>query len=322
MAQEKWLVEEPKVIDTGIVRKLRVGLVGGQVDVIGHDEPTARVEIHTVSGKAMRVEIDGDTLTVDHPQIRWDDPIGFLRSFRGSARADVSILVPRDAAVTLGVVSAGALVSGLVRDATLNTVSGDLVADGIAGDLQVNAVSGTVTVRDHAGEITVHTVSGDVVATGDVERFSCDGVSANVLLDLAGIPDSIRVNTVSGDVSVRLEHDVPFTCAVGTASGKLQFDDERIKGVHGSYTKRSGTLDSRFVEMSINSVSGDVAVLHGGPVAGAPSDTAPHTPTSGSTPSVDEPFPGGTAPGGMAPGTAGPAGQAGSTGHTGTEADQ
>ncbi|WIB11884.1 hypothetical protein [Curtobacterium sp. MCPF17_052] len=95
MAQEKWLIDEPKVIDTGIVRALRIGLVGGQVDVVTHDEPTARVEIHQVSGKPIKVEIEGDTLTVDHPQMRWDDVLGFLKSFRGGgARADVSILVP------------------------------------------------------------------------------------------------------------------------------------------------------------------------------------------------------------------------------------
>ena len=99
------------------------------------------------------VEVDGDTLTVDHPQIRWDDPIGFLKSFRGKAHADVSILVPRDAGITLGVVSAGALLSGTNRGATLNTVSGDLVVDGVAGDVTVNAVSGATTIRDLDGAL-------------------------------------------------------------------------------------------------------------------------------------------------------------------------
>lgn len=168
MAQEKWLVEEPKVIDTGIVRALRVGLAGGQVDVVAHDEPTARVEVHSVSGKALKIELEGDTLTIDHPQIRWDDPVGFLRSFRGRASADVSVLVPRDARVTVGVVSAGALLSGTNRGASLNTVSGDVVVDGLAGDLAVHAVSGTTTVRDLEGDLTVRTVSGDVVATGAI----------------------------------------------------------------------------------------------------------------------------------------------------------
>lgn len=276
MAQEKWLVEEPKVIDTGIVRRLRVGLVGGQVDVVAHDEPTARVEVHSVSGKPLMVEVDGDTLTVDHPQIRWDDPIGFLKSFRGRAQADVSILVPRDAPVTLGVVSAGSLLSGTNRGATLHTVSGDVVVDGVAGDVTVNAVSGTTTVRELDGALTVHTVSGDVVATGAIPRFQADGVNADVVLDLHGTPDSARVNTVSGSVSVRLEDGVPYRCTVSTASGKLQFDDSEIRGVRGSYVKQGGELSGQWLDLKVNSVSGDIAVLHAPPVA----DGSAATPTT------------------------------------------
>jgi DUF4097 and DUF4098 domain-containing protein YvlB len=272
MAQEKWLVDEPKVIDTGIVRALRVGLAGGQVDIVAHDEPTARIEVHSVSGKPLKIELDGDTLTIDHPQIRWDDPLGFLRSFRGTARADVSVLVPRDAGVTVGVVSAGTLLSGTNRGATLNTVSGDVVVDELAGDLTVNAVSGTTTIRRLDGALTVHTVSGDVVATGEIPRFSADGVSADVVLDLQGTPDSARVNTVSGSVSVRLEDGVAYRCTVGTATGKLQFDDSEIRGVRGSYVKQGGELSGQWLDLKVNSVSGDVAVLHAPP-------TAPETPS-------------------------------------------
>lgn len=270
MAQEKWLVEEPKVIDTGIVRALRVGLAGGQVDVVAHDEPTARIEVHSVSGKPLKIELDGDTLTIDHPQIRWDDPLGFLRSFRGRAHADISVLVPRDAGVTVGVVSAGVLLTGTNRGATLNTVSGDVVVDQLAGDLTVNSVNGTTTIRALDGALTVHTVSGDVVATGTIPRFSADGVSADVVLDLHGTPDSARVNTVSGSVSVRLEDGVPYRCTVGTASGKLQFDDSEIRGVRGSYVKQGGELSGEWLDLKVNSVSGDIAVLHAPPAAPEP----------------------------------------------------
>ncbi|MFJ2979421.1 DUF4097 family beta strand repeat-containing protein [Curtobacterium sp. NPDC087082] len=286
MAQEKWLVEEPKVIDTGIVRRLRVGLAGGQVDVVAHDEPTARVEVHSVSGKPMKIELDGDTLTIDHPQVRWDDPIGFLKSFRGKAHADVSVLVPRDSIVTLGVVSAGALLSGTNRGATLNTVSGDLVVDDVAGDVTVNAVSGTTTIRELDGALTVHTVSGDVVATGAIPRFSADGVNADVVLDLHGTPDQARINTVSGAVSVRLEDGVPYQCTVSTASGKLQFDDSEIRGVRGSYVKQGGELSGHWLDLKVNSVSGDIAVLHAPPVAEPTAPTEPTTPTAPAAPTT------------------------------------
>ena len=115
MAQEKWLVDGPKTIDIETVRKLKVGLIGGQVDIVGHDEPGARVEVHSVRGRDLKVAVDGDTLEIDHPQLRWDNFLDVFKSFRGNARADVSIMVPRDVALKFGVVSASALVSGLQR---------------------------------------------------------------------------------------------------------------------------------------------------------------------------------------------------------------
>ncbi|MGN7190328.1 MULTISPECIES: DUF4097 family beta strand repeat-containing protein [unclassified Curtobacterium] len=281
MAQEKWLVDEPKVIDTGIVRALRVGLAGGQVDVVAHDEPTARIEVHGVSGKQLKIELDGDTLTIDHPQIGWEDPLGFLKSFRGRDSADVSVLVPRDARVTIGVVSAGALLSGTNRGASVNTVSGDVVVDGLAGDLAVHAVSGTTTVRGLDGALTVRTVSGNVVATGAIPRLTADGVNADVLLDLQGTPDSARVNTVSGSVDVRLEDGVAYRATVSTATGTLQFDDAQLRGVRGSHVQQSGELSGQWLDLRVNSVSGGVAVVHAPPVTDAWAGTPSTEPTTG-----------------------------------------
>ena len=88
MAQEKWLVDGPKVIDIEIVRKLKVGLISGQVDIVAHDEPGARVEVHSVSGRDLKISVDGDSLEIDHPQLRWDNWVDVFASFRGNARAD------------------------------------------------------------------------------------------------------------------------------------------------------------------------------------------------------------------------------------------
>ncbi len=262
MAEDKWLLDGPKTIDVEGIRRLKVGLIRGQVDIIGHDEPGARIEVHSVSGRDLKVSVVGDTLEVDHPQIRWDNWIEAFKSFRGSASADVSIVVPREVALKLGVVSATALVSGLREDATLSTVSGDITVDGVTGDLQLNSVSGEIAVRNHYGRVVAHTVSGPVTVSGEVHSFSCDGVSAEVMLDLSGIPDEIKVNTVSGDVTTRLEADVPTSYSISTVSGRLQLDDTQITSVRGRYSAKYGVLDQRFVDFRVNGVSANISVLH------------------------------------------------------------
>ena len=90
MAQEKWLVDGPKTIDVENVSRLKVALVAGQIDIIGHDEPGARVEVHSVSGRDLKISIEGDTLEIDHPQVHWDNFLDVFTWSKGSARAEVS----------------------------------------------------------------------------------------------------------------------------------------------------------------------------------------------------------------------------------------
>jgi DUF4097 and DUF4098 domain-containing protein YvlB len=262
MVQEKWLVDSQKVIDFELVRSLKVSMIGGQVNIVGHDEPGARVEVHSVRGKAIKISISDDALEIDHPQLSWDNFVDVFTSFTGRASADVSILVPRDVALKFGVVTASALISGLQHDATISTVSGDLVIDDVTGDLQLNAVNGEIAVRDHTGNVTAKTVSGDITASGDIPRTSCDSVSGSVFLDLKGAPDAVRVNTVSGSVTVRLETGVAAQYTISTVSGRLQLDDSEITGVRGTYRGKYGVLEQNWLDFKASTVSGRISVLH------------------------------------------------------------
>jgi len=259
MAIEKWLVTGPKVIDLELVRSVKISLIGGKIDVIAHDEPGARVEVHSVSGRDLKVSIDGDVLEIDHPQLSWDNFIEVFKSFKGNAKADISIMIPRDASLKFGVVNAGALISGLRTDARVNSVSGDIVIDDIVGDLDINTVSGEISVSDQEGVLNAHTVTGDITVTGALRKFSADGVSGTVFLDLTGVPEEISNNTVSGDLTVRLDQDVPARFTLNSVSGTLQVDSTITRGTRGrGFNHTSGTLDGKWVEVKANSVSGDI----------------------------------------------------------------
>lgn len=262
MALEKWLIDSEKTIDFELVRHLKVSLIGGQVDIVAHDEPGARVEVHDVRGKPLSVTFTGDTLEVDHPQLRWDNFLDVFRSFNGNAKARVSILVPRDVSLKFGVVSGDGLISGITEDATISTVSGDVVIDRVYGDLELNSVSGEIAVRDHYGTVTAKSVSGNLTVSGEVLKLTSNSVSGDAFLDLRGIPDEVRVKTVSGDVTVRLEAGVPAQYKVNTVSGKLQLDNTEITGVRGGYTGKYGDLHQRWLEFGATTVSGDVTVMH------------------------------------------------------------
>lgn len=265
MSLEKWIVlpGESRVIDVELVRKLKVSLIGGQIDILGHDEPGARVEVHSVSGKELKISVDGDVLEIDHPQIGWDNFLEVFKSFgSNSAKAQISVLVPRKIALTFGMVSAGALISGLSSDARLSTVSGELQVESVTGDLDLNSVSGEISVQSHTGAINAHSISGDVTAAGEISRFSSDTVSGNVFVDAFGRCDRISTNTVSGSLTARLPASSGTKYVVNTVSGTLQLDNSVIRGTRGRGFSSTTEGDGNFyTDVLANSVSGNVSVV-------------------------------------------------------------
>ena len=262
---EKWLIApgEERVIDIAQATKLKIGLVGGQVDVIAHDEPGIRIEVSGVTVKDLRIESDGTQIEIDHPQLGWDNFLEVFRNFgSGGPRAEVSVAVPRSIALNLGVVSAGALVSGLANDARLNTVSGDIIVDTHSGDLTLNSVSGDVQVRGLTGAANANSVSGDVALTGSVRKATVDTVSGSIWVDAAGAANTINLNTVSGSSTIRLDETLPANYVVRSMSGKVTIDGvDRGNSGPTNFTGSTGELAGSFVDLRTNSVSGDTTVL-------------------------------------------------------------
>jgi len=94
MAPEKWLIHpgETRVIDLDDITHLKVGLVGGEIDIVAHDEPGVRIEVHAVTTKDLRISAEDGRIEIDHPQLRWDNFLEVFRNFgsggpkaRGSA---------------------------------------------------------------------------------------------------------------------------------------------------------------------------------------------------------------------------------------------
>jgi len=265
MTLEKWLIKpgETRVIDLEGIRKLKVGMVGGQIDVVAHDEPGVRIEVHGVTIKDLRIEASGDVVEIDHPQLRWDNFLEVFRNFGTSGpKAEISVAVPRGIALNLGVVSASAFVAGLQSGARLNTVSGDIIVDGIAGDLSVNAVSGDVQIRGLDGTFGANSVSGDVAATGQIRKASIDTVSGDLLVDTTGRVDAINLNTVSGESTVRLDEGLPANYVLRSVSGRVLVDGvKRSSSGPTNWVDSVGELSGSFADARANSVSGALTVL-------------------------------------------------------------
>jgi hypothetical protein len=216
----RWTVDAPASYDFDRVDTLRVRAIGGSVAVLSTSD-RACLDIAGVTGQPLVVSHSGGTLTVSYEDLSWDGLLGWLRPDRTSAT--ITITVPKDCPVQLGVVTASAIVSGISAATSVKSVSGAITLDGVTGAVDARTVSGDIEAQGLGGTIGFNSVSGDLtLADGAVDRLDAKTVSGRVTADIELDQDAaLRVATVSGPVAIRLPADASARVDLRSATGRV-----------------------------------------------------------------------------------------------------
>lgn len=264
MTENNWTVTGPQTIDVDGVRSLKLGIVRGRFDIVTHEEAVARIEVSEVSGDPLAISIVVGRLEVRHqlhgPQ-GWFKNLMDTVSNNSNNSAVISIALPAGVDVEAGTVSGDGMVSGISGHTRLNTVSGSVLADGTSGNLAVNTVSGEVIARNHHGVLTAKSVSGEITASGDFSHIRANTVSGDLSFDLHGFTQDFGANSVSGDVTIRVPHDVGVDIIAKSASGAVVIGDTKYAQPGGGVQTIAGP-DSQLMLVRTNSVSGKTSIFH------------------------------------------------------------
>ena len=109
-------------------------------------------------------------LTVSYESLSWEGLLGFLKPRKDSAA--VTITVPADCPIQLGVLSASAVVAGLRAGAAVKGMSGDITLDGVTGDVSAETMSGEVAACDLDGAVRFKSMSGGLTLAGGSRRLA------------------------------------------------------------------------------------------------------------------------------------------------------
>ncbi len=267
MEENTWTVTGPQTIDVDGVRSLKLGIVRGRFDIVTHDEDVARIEVSELSGDPLAVTLVNGRLEVRH-QLHgaqgWFKNLMDTVNNSSSNSVVISIALPAGVEVEAGTVSGDGMVSGLSGHMRLNTVSGSVLADGTSGELSVKTVSGEVIARNHHGVLTAKSVSGEVTASGEFSHIRANTVSGDLSFDLHGFTHDFGANSVSGDVTIRLPHDVGVDIVAKSASGAVIIDELKYAQPGGTVQTIAGP-DAQLMLVRTNSVSGKTSIFHGTP---------------------------------------------------------
>jgi DUF4097 and DUF4098 domain-containing protein YvlB len=252
------------------------------VNIVGTDEGPARLEVSELDGPPLIVSHKGGTLTVSYEDLPWKGLLKWLDRKGWKRHAVVSLAVPQRTRVSVGVVGANAVISGIAERTAVRGVNGDTTLVGLSGDVTAETVAGSVEAQAVSGTLKVNTVSGDLtVVEGSGARVGADSVSGNMVLDLdpsAGA--DVRLTTVSGEIAIRIPDPGDAVVDANTTSGAVScaFDELRVTGQWGA-KRITGRIGAGGARLKATTVSGAIALLRRPPMEEA-ADEAADTPAA------------------------------------------
>ncbi|MFJ5559002.1 DUF4097 family beta strand repeat-containing protein [Streptomyces sp. NPDC093250] len=261
---ESSVAEPTKLTFDAPVTELHVRIVNGTVNVVGTDEASARLEVSEIAGPPLVVTHKDGTLTVAYEDLPWKGFLKWLDRKGWRRSAVVSLAVPAQTRVEVGVVGAAAVVSGIQGPAAVKGVAGDTTLVALSGPVRAETVSGNVEAQSLTGDLRFASVSGDLtVVEGSGSSVRADTVSGSMIVDLdTDGPTNVKLTSVSGEIAIRLPDPADAQVEANTASGAISnaFDSLRVQGHWGAH-KLTGRLGAGSGTLRATTVSGSIALL-------------------------------------------------------------
>ena len=175
------------------------------------------------------------------------------------ASADLHVTVPagKNVALYLGVGKAVVTnVAGVIR---VYVASADVAADGTRGTLRVSTGSGNVDLRDGTGDVSLETGSGDIEATNTSgDQVSFETGSGNVDVALVTTFRSLRIETGSGDVTLKVPQTLGAQVDLDTGSGDIDLGGLTLQVRRLEHDHITGTIGDGSGRLSVETGSGNV----------------------------------------------------------------
>jgi DUF4097 and DUF4098 domain-containing protein YvlB len=238
------------------------------------------IEIHWVSGDVTIASYSGSSITFSESSAHVLSEKDTMRYYISNGKLIIQFCAPyrfdlfgsmKDKSLTVYIPGGFALdrlmidaVSAAVRAEELtaesfriDTVSGGVALRAVTGtQMEFDLVSGQLKAEECvANKAVVDTVSGSVELAGSFREIKCDSVSGSVTLAPGRDLQALRVDTVSGKVTLRLPENEGFTARYDSVSGAFRCDFEVITG------KDSVTYKNGNAQIKVDTVSGSISIL-------------------------------------------------------------
>lgn len=227
--------------DPAAIREIKIEWISGSVTVEPGDvqEITFLESGNGTDKYEMVWKQSGDELVIQYSK---DSSIAGFGLHFGDGSKDLTVTVPR----------------GWVCDSLeLDTASTDLtVRDMIIREMEIDSASGTAKFENcTVSSLDVDTASGDVTFSGSLNELDFEAASASFTGVLENVPDKVKMDSMSGGLTLTLPEDAGFTVSLDAMSSDFSSDFPTVK------KNKSYVCGDGHCKIDVDAMSGDVSIL-------------------------------------------------------------
>ena len=227
--------------DPAAIREIKIDWISGSVTVEPGDvqEITFLESGNGTDKYEMVWKQSGDELVIQYSK---DSSIAGFGLHFGDGSKDLTVTVPR----------------GWVCDSLeLDTASTDLtVHDMIIREMEIDSASGTAKFENcTVSSLDVDTASGDVTFSGSLNELDFEAASASFTGVLENVPNLIKMDSMSGGLTLTLPEDAGFTVSLDAMSSDFSSDFPTVK------KNKSYVCGDGHCKIDVDAMSGDVSIL-------------------------------------------------------------
>ena len=227
--------------DPAAIREIKIDWISGSVTVEPGDvqEITFLESGNGIDKYEMVWKQSGDELVIQYSKD--SSTAGFGLHF-GDGSKDLTVTVPRN---------------WLCDSLELDTASADLtVRDVIIREMEIDSASGTAKFENcTVSSLDVDTASGGVTFTGSLNELDFEAASASFTGVLENVPDQVKMDSMSGGLTLTLPEDAGFTVSLDAMSSDFSSDFPTVK------KNKSYVCGDGHCKIDVSTMSGDVAIL-------------------------------------------------------------
>ena len=226
---------------TEAIREIKIEWISGSVTVEPGDvqEITFLESGNGTDKYEMVWKQSGDELVIQYSK---DSGIAGFGLHFGDGSKGLTVTVPR----------------GWVCDSLeLDTASADLtVRDMIIREMEIDSASGTAKFENcTVSSLDVDTASGDVTFSGSLNELDFEAASASFTGVLENVPDQVKMDSMSGDLTLTLPEGAGFTVSLDAMSSDFSSDFPTVK------KNKSYVCGDGHCKIDVDAMSGDVSIL-------------------------------------------------------------